>query len=144
MELHHRSCVLPSNAPALSEPESTIPRRVLRENSGNRGHAYVDSFKRSPSSPLENVCSQSLGTSYFSGNSGYLHGEKSDKQINNETKRLWELLQRCDKYQKYRDRQPQPAKEKEQRWPDELEFAFFRGMPLINEAHGPTLICSRI
>lgn len=131
MELHRRSCVLPSNAPVLPESDQVIPSRVLQERSGNRQHGYPDgsaSWKRSPSSPVENLHSQNLSGSYLTGNLGtQLHGEKSEEQIHHETKRLLALLQRCEKYQKYRDRQPQNAKEREQKWPEFLEEAFFRG-----------------
>jgi transcriptional enhancer factor len=129
--------VLPSNAPALPEPHSTIPSRVLQERSGNRRHGYPDyssSWKR-PTSPAENLYSPNTITSssYFTGNiAAQLHSERSEEQINQETKRLWNLLQRCEKYIKYRDRQPQTAREKkaaekEAKWPDKLEYAFFRG-----------------
>lgn len=129
MELHHRSCVLPSNAPILPEPEASIPSRVLQERSANRRHDYTESsssWKRS-SSPAENAYSGRLG-SHFNGNiAAQLNGEKSEAQTEYETKRLLNLLRRCEKYQKYRDRQPQTAKDREQRWPDHLEEAFFRG-----------------
>lgn len=131
MELHHRSCVLPSNAPALPEHDAVIPSRVLQERSGNRQHGYTDgstSWKRSPSTPVENLYSQSVGGSYFTGSlAAQMHGEKPEKQIHYEFDRLWTLLQRCEKYIKYRDRQPQNAKEREQKWPENLERAFFRG-----------------
>jgi transcriptional enhancer factor len=65
---------------------------------------------------------------YFTGNiNSQLDGEKSEVQIEYETKRLMSLLHRCEKYEKYRARQPQTAKDREQRWPDQLEEAFFRG-----------------
>ncbi|KAF2737179.1 hypothetical protein EJ04DRAFT_561822 [Polyplosphaeria fusca] len=105
--------------------------RVLQERSGNRRHGYADgsaSWKRE-SSPVENLYSHSLGGSYFTGNvAAQLGNEKSDAQIEHETKRLLSLLKRNDKYQKYRERQPQTKKEKEQKWPDNLEEAFFRAL----------------
>lgn len=139
MELH-RSCVLPSNAPALPEPTDSIPSRVLQERSANRRHEYAESFstwKRSLS-PSENVYSGRLG-GCLTGNVGsQLNGEKSEAQIEYETKRLLSLLHRCEKYEKYRARQPQTAKDREQRWPDHLEEAFFRGTmmlyPIISKA----------
>lgn len=132
MELHHRSSVVPSNAPVLPDPDSSIPRRVLREQSGNRRHEYQDSSSSSwkrEASPTENVHLHGSGGSYFSSNiTSQLSGEKSEAQIENETKRLLSLLERCEKYQKYRDRQTLNAKEKEQQWSDTLERAFFRGI----------------
>lgn len=140
MELHHRSCVLPSNAPDLSEPDSSIPSRVLQERSANRRHEHVEgasAWKRSPS-PTDNVYSGRLG-GYFTGNlsSSQFHGEKSEAQVESETKRLLRLLRNCDKYTKYRDRQPTTAKDKEQRWPDHLEEAFFRGEHLHRRPYTP-------
>ncbi|KAL1612183.1 hypothetical protein SLS60_000407 [Paraconiothyrium brasiliense] len=132
MELHHRSCVLPSNAPALPETDTYIPSRVLQERSVNRRHEYTEdasSCKRSPTP----IYTGRLG-GYFTGNlTSHFNGDKSEAQIDLETKRLMKLLKACDKYQKYRDRQPSDtasAKDnKEQRWPDHLEEAFFRGEP---------------
>jgi transcriptional enhancer factor len=130
MELQH-SCILPSNAPALPEPELDIPSRVLQERSGNGRQSYVGSsgpWKQSPSSPIENIYSHNLGGSYFTGNyATELNGDKSEEQIEQETKRLLRIVRRCEKYIKYRERQPQTTKEKEQRWPDHMEEAFFRG-----------------
>lgn len=135
MELHPRSCVLPSNAPALSEAGSTIPSRVLQERSGNRRHGYAagsSSWKRLPSSPVENLYSHSLGGGYFTGNlASQLSGEKSEEQIEKEARKLIHLVECCEKYQKYRERQPTNAKEKEQKWPDVLEHAFFRGKAFL-------------
>jgi transcriptional enhancer factor len=132
MELHHRSSVVPSNAPALPDPDSSIPRRVLQERSGNRRQEYQDGsptlWKRE-ASPTENDYPHGSGDSYFSSNvASQLSGEKSEAQIDNETKKLLGLLERCEKYQKYRDRKPKNLKEKEQHWSDTLERAFFRGM----------------
>jgi len=128
MDHHHRSCVLPSNAPALAEPADPIPSRVLQERSANKRHGYAeDSTWKHSSSPGENVYSGRLG-GFFTGNIGaQVNGEKSEAQIEYETKRLLNLLHRCEKYEKYRARQPQTAKDREQRWPDHLEEAFFRG-----------------
>ncbi|OAG05831.1 uncharacterized protein CC84DRAFT_735891 [Paraphaeosphaeria sporulosa] len=131
MELHHRSCVLPSNAPALPNTDTYIPSRVLQERSANRRHGFSEdasSCKRSPTP----IYAGRLG-GYFTGNlASHFNGDKSEAQIDLETKRLMKLLKACDKYQKYRDRQPSDtasAKDnKEQRWPDHLEEAFFRGM----------------
>jgi transcriptional enhancer factor len=133
MDHHHRSCVLPSNAPALPEPVDSIPSRVLQERSANRRHGYAeDSAWKCSSSPAENVYSARLG-GYFTGNIGtQLNGEKSEAQVEYETKRLLSLLHRCEKYEKYRARQPQTAKDREQRWPDHLEEAFFRGTIMLN------------
>lgn len=132
MELHPRSCVVLSNAPALLDPDSSIPRRALQERSGNRRHEYQDSSSPSwkrEASPAENVYPHGPGGNYFTSNiTSQLSGEKSEAQVEYETKRLLGLLERCEKYQKYRDRQPQNAKEREQKWSDTLERAFFRGM----------------
>ncbi|KAF2661889.1 hypothetical protein K491DRAFT_710317 [Lophiostoma macrostomum CBS 122681] len=130
--------VLPSNAPALPEPHSTIPSRVLQERSGNRRHGYPDYsllWKRSDS-PTENLYPHNTlpNSSYFTANiASQIHSDRSEEQIDQETKWLWNLLQRCEKYIKYRDRQPQTAKEKKDAekqptWPDKLEYAFVRGL----------------
>lgn len=138
----HRSCVLPSNAPALPAPDSTIPSRVLQERSGNRENRYIDdsnTWKREPTSPSENASSvaASYGGSYYPSNLGsQLVCEKSEEQIDRETEKLWTLLQNCEKYRKYRERQPTTAKAREQKWPEPLEYAFFRG---ISSPHANTV-----
>ncbi|KAJ4357592.1 uncharacterized protein N0V89_002168 [Didymosphaeria variabile] len=94
-------------------------------------HEYTEdasSCKRSPTP----IYTGRLG-GYFTGNlASHFNGDKSEAQIDLETKRLMKLLKACDKYQKYRDRQPSDttsAKDnKEQRWPDHLEEAFFRAL----------------
>ena len=127
MELHHRSCILPSNAPALPDTEAYIPSRVLQERSANRVHEYSDgslSRKRSPS-----YAGRLDG--YFTGNLGsYFQGDRSEAQVEIETRKLLKLLKKCDKYQKYRERQRSDSAEKDQTWPDSLEEAFWRGEPL--------------
>lgn len=130
MELHHHSCILPSNAPAIPEPEPYIPSRVLQERSANRLHEYSEENSPRKRSPLY---ADRLG-GHFTGNlASHFTSDKSEVQIELETKRLLKLLKKCDKYQKYRERQPAGSalskgeKDKEQRWPDHLEEAFFRG-----------------
>ena len=147
MEHHHRSCVLPSNAPALPEPADAIPSRVLQERSANGRHGYAEdpsTWKRS-SSPGENVYSSRSG-GYFTDSLGaQVNGEKSAAQVEYETKRLLNLLHRCEKYEKYRARQPQTAKDREQRWPDHLEEAFFRGtMRTHSRIYASQAYCQRL
>jgi transcriptional enhancer factor len=93
-----------------------------------------------------NVHAQHLGLAGFGV-------EKPEKQVRYELERLYKILSRSDKYQKYREKQPQmtPAeviardaadkKERERKkaegikpdqkdtavWPDFLEHAFWRG-----------------
>ncbi|KAF2476143.1 TEA-domain-containing protein [Lindgomyces ingoldianus] len=131
MELHS---VLPSNAPALPPtplPESAIPSRVLQERSGNRGNTYTDDSNvwKSSFPPVENFYSHNVGGDFFAeGIAAHLCDEKSEEQINHETAKLWRLLEQSEKYRKYRARQPKTKKEREQKWPDNLEHAFFRGL----------------
>jgi transcriptional enhancer factor len=110
--------------------------RVLQERSGNRGHGYAEHTtysKRSSSSP-ENVYRR-LGSSYFAGSIGQpVSWDKSEEQVEYEFQKVWSLLQCCVKYQEYRNKKPPTTKEpgkdkedKEYRWPDNLERAFFRG-----------------
>ncbi|KAH7138505.1 TEA/ATTS domain family-domain-containing protein [Dendryphion nanum] len=129
---HNRSCVLPSNVPAFTEHETVIPSRILQDRSGNQRHTYVDtslSWKRSPSTPIENIYSHGLGGGFIAGSLlAQLNSEKTEEHIAHEARRLMGLLIRCDKYKKYRERQPTTQKEKELIWPDNLEEAFFRGL----------------
>jgi len=138
MELCRYSCVLPSNAPAL--PDSTTqdlnrPPRVLQERSGNRQHDFLDTGffsrrKHVPSSPTENFYSNSLGDCLNAhGNLDLpFKQEKSEAEIDRETAILWRSLQRCEAYRKYRDKQPKNSREQKQKWPEHMEYAFFRGL----------------
>jgi transcriptional enhancer factor len=177
MELqHHHSCVLPANGSEF-DPSSlgtsldgppTQHRGVLQERSINWPHEhstaspvtntlYTSSRKPSRSqSPVENVYSHQSnpGGTYFTGNVHAHHiglagfgVERPAKQIKLELKRLYQMLDRSDKYKKYREKQPvlTPAEflareERERRnkvdkdkspeksvWPEFLERAFWTG-----------------
>ncbi|ORY15735.1 TEA/ATTS domain family-domain-containing protein [Clohesyomyces aquaticus] len=144
MELHHDSrdvfhldhpcvSVLPSNAPALPTtplPGPSIRSRVLQERSGNRRHTFdegLNVWKRS-ASPIEKVYAQPLGGTYFTTDIAQPVVEKSEEQVDYEFSRLWPALHQSDDYRKYRERQPVNNEGKEQKWPDQLEYAFFKGV----------------
>lgn len=173
MELqHHQSGVLPANGSALNTPSVGTPlegsssqhRGVLQERSANWPHDNTASpLSGAPQkisgsqSPTENAYSQqpTAAGNYFTGSLHAQHiglagcgVERSEKQIAREIKRLYALLQRSDKYQKYREKQPvltphefiereaREAKMKVEKdnkspeksvWPEFLEHAFWRG-----------------
>jgi len=133
MELHH-SCVVPSNAPSLPDLDTSTKRRALQERSGNRRHGHhrgASSWKRESSLSEKGYLYE--GRNYLTSSlTAPLVGEKSEAQIEAETKKLMALLDRCEKYQKYRERQPKTAKQREQKWADNLERAFFKGMLSIH------------
>ncbi|XPT02622.1 hypothetical protein M3J09_011734 [Ascochyta lentis] len=177
MELqHHQSNVLPANGSALNTPSVGIPldgsssqyRGVLQERSANWPHDSTASpitstqhasrkVSRSQS-PTENAFPQqaTAAGNYFTGSLHAQHiglagcgVERSEKQIKREITRLYHLLQRSDKYQKYREKQPvltprefiereaREAKMKVEKdnkspeksvWPEFLEHAFWRAL----------------
>ena len=137
MELRY-SCVVPSNAPALSDSTTqdlNRPSRVLQERSGNSQHDFLDTGfssrrKHVPSSPTESSHSNGLGAYLNShGNLGSpFKQEKSEAEISRETAILWRSLQQSEAYRKYRAKQPKNSREKEQKWPENMEYAFFRGL----------------
>jgi transcriptional enhancer factor len=185
MELQQqRSCVRPEDVPVLENTtfDSTVQQRaVLQERSANWPHEFssqpTPAQKRSRSpSPIGNIYSQRTAPAgiYFTGNvhAQQLAGfgaERSVKQVDFELKRLYRMLQRSDKYQKYREKQPQltraeviakearEAAEKKAReaagqqlgkdekdktvWPEFLEHAFWRGKPHKSCAAAPHLGC---
>lgn len=138
MELRHYSCVLPSNAPALSDSTTqdlNKPPQVLQERSGNSQHDFLDTGcssrrKHVPSSPTENFYSNGLGAYLNShGNLGSpFKQEKSEAEIDRETATLWRSLQRSEAYRKYRAGRPKGSKRRERKWPEHMEYAFFRGL----------------
>jgi len=117
-----QSCVPPDGAPALGDTrlDTTQQRAILQERSANWpcdfNNQDTSILKRSRSpSPLENVygARATPAGSYFTGNVHAHHiglagfgVERSEKQVEAELKRLYRMLQRSDKYQKYREKQP--------------------------------------
>ena len=138
MELRRHSCVLPSNAPELSDSTTqglNRPPRVLQERSSNSQHDFLDTDlfsrrKHVPSSPTENFYSNSLGA--YLNSHGNLDSpfkqEKSEAEVDRETAILWRSLQQSETYRKYRAKQPKDSRKQEQIWPEHMEYAFFRGL----------------
>lgn len=147
------ACVLPSNASPLvggSEP----PPRVLQEHSGNRQHheyKFSQDYEQKCSTTLLSENSQSrlpLKTQHFYstqqhttahqpwrsgyarpsyGRSHYPTPAEKDAQA----RRLLRRFHAAEGYSKYRARQLKPDdKNGDQKWPDHLEQAFFRGKRL--------------
>lgn len=169
MELQARRSGLPDSRPnedSVDTP-STQCRGVLQERSSNWPQGYNlqsaanAKSSRSPS-PVENTYThqQTPAPSYFTGNVHTQHiglagfgTERPEKQVEYELKRLYRMLQRSDKYQKYREKQPsltvaevlardaadrkrlkelgegRSGKEEKDKtvWPEFLEHAFWRG-----------------
>lgn len=178
MELQHRQSGLVSgNGSALNTPLVGTPldgsssqlRGVLQERSANWPHdntaspltglqSAIPKVSRSQS-PTENVYNQqpSNAGGYFTGSLHAPHHiglaghgvERNEEQISRDIKKLYTLLNRSDKYQKYREKQPQltpqqflerEAREAKMKidkdnkspeksvWPEFLELAFWRGV----------------
>lgn len=175
MELQHRQSGVASgngsnlNTPAVGTPldGSSQHRGVLQERSANWPHdntaSPLTSTHHGPQkvsrseSPTENGYSQppTNAGGYFTGSLHAQHiglagcgVERTEEQISREIKKLYALLNRSDKYQKYREKQPQltpqqfierearEAKMKIEKdnkspeksvWPKFLEHAFWRG-----------------
>jgi transcriptional enhancer factor len=165
-----RSCVLSTYVPAIAHAHTAAlatQRGILQERSANWPHEYntqstsIKLQSRSPS-PTEHkhVQRPPAAGNYFTGN---IHGqqiglagfgeERSEKQVEYELNRLYLMLQRSDKYQKYREKQPvltaaeflareaaeqrlrqtsgdksaKDGKDDKAVWPEFLEHAFWRG-----------------
>jgi transcriptional enhancer factor len=173
MELQQqRSCIQPDDVTVLETTpldSTTQQRAVLQERSANWPHEFnnqtTSTQKRSRSpSPTGNIYARRAAPAgaYFTGNVHAQHvgiagfgAERSEKQVEYELARLYRMLRRSDKYQKYREKQPQltaaevlakearEAAEKQAReaaggqvgkdekdktvWPEFLEHAFWRG-----------------
>ena len=147
----HQPCVLPSNASPLVGGSESAPR-VLQEHSGNRQHDFrfsQDYEVKSSTTLLSENTHPRLPfktqhvyrhqhaiphTPFRSGfaRSTYGRSHHPTQAENDERARI--LLRRfhnSEGYSKYRARQTKPdAKDGEQKWPDNLERAFFRGTVL--------------
>ncbi|KAF3002365.1 hypothetical protein E8E13_000149 [Curvularia kusanoi] len=175
MELqHHQSGVLHGsalNTPSVGTPleGSSQQRGVLQERSANWPHDNTASpltdtqhaphkLSRSQSPTENNAYSQQAAAvgNYFTGSLHAQHiglagcgVERSERQIAKDIKRLYNLLARSDKYQKYREKQPvltprefieREAREAKMKvdkdnkspeksvWPEFLEHAFWRAL----------------
>ena len=147
--------VLPSNAPPLSTDGSDQLSRVLQEHPGNRQqsvYSYSQDYEEQkfavtrltenayPTSQIQNglpVYPQPHSSTWSSdiGRSGYARGAygrrppgQSGPEKDIEAKKLYRRFLSSDGYAKYRQRQHKDDKgNQEQKWPDSLEEAFFRG-----------------
>lgn len=144
----HQPCVLPSNASPLVGSSESAPR-VLQEHSGNRQHdfkfsqdyeikssASLLSENTHPRLPLrtQNVYRHQHAIPHTPFRSGFArpsYGRSHHPTQAEKDERARVLLRRfhnSEGYSKYRSRQTKTdAKEGEQKWPDHLEQAFFRG-----------------
>lgn len=155
-----KPAVLPSNAPPLEENGVYQASRVLQEHSGNRQQSTLvvhgSDQKASSTTSIENSWSsqpvQQLGiatanryyqvpTSYRQPSLPYGHPHRhsryfshgEEESVTRQAKRLWQRFQASPAYKKYRGRQHKDDKgNTEQKWPDHLEEAFFRGKQVLH------------
>ena len=142
--------VLPSNASPLvngSEP----PPRVLQEHSGNRQHhdyKFSQDYEQKCSATLSSENNQSCLSMKFYGTQQHTNSHQpwrsayarpsygrshypTPAEKDAQARRLLRRFHAAEGYSKYRDRQLKPdAKKEDQKWPDHLEQAFFRGRSL--------------
>ena len=171
MQVQHQTLsVLSDENPLLATTANTSSQQrvILQERSANQSHDYYSSTASSQlkqydsPGPTENTHAQraTVAGTYHTGNlhashvglAGF-HVEKSEKQIRYELDRIYRMLARSERYQKYREKQPvlspaeviarDAAEEKERArkeaageppdkkdntvWPDFLEHAFWKG-----------------
>lgn len=141
--------VLPSNAPPLQDNHNHAVRAVLQEYSGNRQqndysyqqpiletkypaslltentHAHHQQAYR-PAHVYQQTPAQRNALRYGSRRTTPWALRESD--IEKEASMLYTRFRNSDQYMKYRNRQHKDEKAgTEQKWPDRLEFAFFKG-----------------
>jgi hypothetical protein len=142
-------CVLPSNASPLVGGSEAAPR-VLQEHSGNRQHDFKfsqdyelkgsasllseNTYPRLPVRPQQVYRHQHAvsHTPFRSGlarpNYGRLH-HPTQAEKDERARILLRCFHNSEQYAKYRSRQGKSdGKDGDQKWPDHLENAFFRGM----------------
>lgn len=148
--------VLPSNAPPLREGDSVHQAsRVLQEHSGNRqqnDYSTANGYDQKYPTPAltENTWphhQQPQHTTQLyhpqpqyrqtftygqTRHPGYYHGD-DDASVIPRARALYRRFQASDLYKKYRGRQHKDDKNgQDQKWPDHLEEAFFRGESPLN------------
>jgi hypothetical protein len=143
-----RPCVLPSNASPLVGESEPIPR-VLQELSGNRQHdfKFPQDYELKSSVPLlsenahprlprrpQHVYRHQHAVSHAPFRGGFArasygrthHPTQAEKD--DTARMLLRRFQCSEEYAKYRARQAKNGKkDDDQKWPDHLEEAFFRG-----------------
>jgi len=137
MDHQASSLILSSNAPPSfheNEVSSFLPYRVLQEACGNKGIENDHNIQY----PKADYTQQSEN-----GRTNLQRGldQISDDNSRRETSRLLRHLTRCPRYMKYRGKQPSSDDEEvidpsKTPWPDHIEFAFWQGMFVLNEAVG--------
>lgn len=142
--------VLHSNAPPLGDGASNVQlaSRVLQEHPGNRQLDYHAStaYCEKHSAPIqaENSWPRTFGQypqplthapRYGLAGLGYGYRRQSHwdsaEEVRKKAKALFNRFQKSEQYTKYRARQQKGDKNQEQKWPDNLELAFFQGEPLV-------------
>jgi hypothetical protein len=148
-----QAVVLPSNASPLRDGHE---HRVLQEHSGNSqqtSYSYGNGFEQKyPASllnentfPFHDSHGQALypqhsrpsaqhGSINYNGgpqNDVYILTPEEEAQIEHDAKVLWRRFSCSEGYAKYRQRQHKGTKKDEQKWPDDLEQAFFHGTKLV-------------
>jgi hypothetical protein len=159
--------VLPSNAPPLQDDNGVQhASRVLQEHSSNRQIVGFNSTgeyqpKYSSSALSDNTYprnhalhppSQQLYRQPTHHRSNYRYGRygrpgfhclftpQEEAKLQYEAERLYRRFRQSDQYVKYRARQSKDDKGNgDQKWPDHLEKAFFRGVSI---AHYYLTLCS--
>jgi len=153
--------VLPSNASPLSTDGNDQASRVLQEHSGNRqqtAYPYSQSYGEQkyavsrltentyPAPPVQNgypLNPQPAAPTWSSelrrsgdarGKYGRKPGLPSPAEKAVEAKKLYRRFLSSDQYAKYRQRQHKDDKgSQDQKWPDVLEEAFFRGISCVSQ-----------
>lgn len=144
MEVLQPTPILRSNAPSWTEyDDKAAALRILQEHSGNRQHSYVHSSiiaKTAPSSYYNKngypyVNAKQVHQSSHRHKSGYAtirgYSLRDERRFERKAGDLYYRFCASDGYTKYRQRQPKDKKSQDQKWPDNLEIAFFRGMYLV-------------
>ena len=144
--IHPAARVLPSNAPPLRDGSDAS--RVLQEHSGNRQHndysvsnGYEQKYAGSALAENTYPTQQQHGQLYntqpqyrtphrygYASNRRPHHPHEDDAWVAQEAKKLYRRFFQSEQYTKYRTKQHKEDKGgQDQKWPDHLEEAFFRG-----------------
>jgi hypothetical protein len=131
-QYHHQpvSCILPSNIPPSLYDTPAAGRAALQERSNNRRDEPSERLKQLW--PLLRQTESAFVANVRRGNFKNIY-EDDVPRIINRSRDLWERLQRCEKFRKYRDAQPKVSEGPQDpnnpkiKWSDLTEVAFCRG-----------------
>ena len=141
MELRMHPVVVPSNGPPPTD-------QAIEDDNDHQWDGDYEIQSSGTKSFDSQTCSENQNVQMVPSSYGYAgpsiqhsgHGSwrsRNPRSKEKEARALFHQLSKCEDYQKYRERQPKSSgRQKDQKWSDSLEEAFFLGCRQILDRSG--------